>query len=312
MADSGKEAEILRWADKLFYPVSLKGKVPKKDVTNRKLGATAAKVISSHARVRAQIVRTTRRSPEVMVKITNRLGAGKGMAAIRNHLAYISRNGKLELETDTGERLSNKSAVADYSLEIGSMVRGRPIPEVSHRREAFNIILSMPAGTTSEKVREAAREFLKEEFGEKHRYCFTLHTDTDKPHVHACVLAAPLKKGKRLNPRKADLQRWREGFAEQLRNIGIDANATPRRTRGATQKSVTQSGHHIRKRTPRNSRAIADPFEWPKGYKGALDTWRSLAGSLRCSDSEADRKAATQIDKYLAGKDPEVTKKRYP
>lgn len=310
MADSVNEAEIHRLADKLFYPVSLKGKVPKKDVNNRKLGATAAKVISSHARVRAQIVRTTRRSPEVMVKITNRLGAGKGMAAIRNHLAYISRNGKLELETDTGERLSNKSAVADYSLEIGSLVRGRPIPEVSHRREAFNIILSMPAGTPSEKVREAAREFLKEEFGEKHRYCFTLHTDTDKPHVHACVLAAPLKKGKRLNPRKADLQRWREGFAEQLRNIGIDANATPRRTRGATQKAVTQSGHRVRKRISISFREITHPVEWPKVYKGALDAWKKLAQSLHRSDTEADRKAAAQIDQYLAGKTPEVAKKR--
>lgn len=310
MSDSENEVEVRRWADKLFYPVSLKGKVPKRDTTSRKLGAATAKAITSHARVRAQIARTTRRSSEVMVKITNRLGAGKGMAAIRNHLAYISRNGKLELETDTGERLSDRSSIADYSLEIGSLIRGRPIPEISHRREAFNIIFSMPAGTPSEKVREAAREFLKEEFGDRHRYCFTLHTDTDKPHVHACVLAAPLKKGKRLNPRKGDLQRWREGFAEQLREVGIDANATPRRTRGATHKSVTQSGHHIRKRTPRDFRAIADSFEWPKGYKGACDTWRSLAGSLRCSDSEADRKAATQIDQYLAGKDPEVTKKR--
>lgn len=302
--------DIRRWAEKLFYPVSLKGKVPRKDATSKKLGAAAAKAISSQARVRAQIARTTRRSPEVMVKITNRLGAGKGMAAIRNHLTYISRNGKLDLETDTGERLADKAAIADYANELKYQVRGRPIQEVSQRREAFNIILSMPAGTPQEKVREAAREFLEEEFGDKHRYCFTLHTDTDKPHVHACVQAAPVRKGKRLNPRKADLQRWREGFAEQLRHIGIDANATPRRTRGATGKSISQSGHHVRKKQLILFRVIEQPVSWPKVYKGAMDAWQRLARSMKQSESAQDRNVAAEIERFVSGRGPETPKKR--
>ena len=310
MADADKEAEILHWAEKLFYPVSLKGKAPKKDIASRNLGKTAVKVLSSHARVRAQIIRTTRRSPEVMVKITNRLGAGKGMVAIRNHLSYISRNGKLELETDTGERLSGSDAIADYSEELKRHIRGSPIAEVSHRREAFNIILSMPAGTPSDKVHEAASHFLKDEFGDRHRYCFTLHTDTDKPHVHACVLAAPLRKGKRLNPRKADLQRWREGFAEQLRNIGIDANATPRRTRGETRKPISQSGHHIRREKPIQFSKIHTSEEWPKVYKVARDAWLRLAKSMRHSSSEADLKITTEIERFVAGKNPDKPKKR--
>jgi hypothetical protein len=32
--------------------------------------------------------------------------------------------------------------------------------------------------------------------------------------------------GKRLNPRKADLHRWRETFAEKLRAWGVEAEAT--------------------------------------------------------------------------------------
>lgn len=310
MADSEKDPEIRLWAEKLFYPISLKGKVPKKDATSRKLGATAVKALTSHARVRAQITRTTRRSPEVMVKITNRLGAGKGMAAIRNHLAYISRNGKLELETETGERLSDKSTIADFSEELKTHIRGIPIPEVSHRREAFNIILSMPAGTPPEKVREAAREFLQDEFGDRHRYCFTLHTDTDKPHVHACVLASALNKGKRLNPRKADLQRWREGFAEQLRNIGIDANATPRRTRWEMRKPTSQSGHHIRRKKPILFRKTDALVEWPKVYKVAQDAWLRLAKSLWQSSSEADRQIAIEIERFVAERNPDNPKKR--
>lgn len=305
-----QEDDIRRWAEKLFYPVSLKGKVPRKDTTSKKLGATAAKAISNQSRVRAQIARTTRRSPEVMVKITNRLGAGKGMAAIRNHLTYITRNGKLELETDTGERLIDKESIADYTNELKHHVRGRPIPDVSNRREAFNIILSMPAGTPPDKVREAAREFLEEEFGGKHRFCFTLHTDTDKPHVHVCVQAAPVRKGKRLNPRKVDLQRWREGFAEQLRNLGIDANATPRRTRGATKPSIRQSGHHVRKRQRLQFTQIRNPVEWPKHYQGALHVWQRLARTLKSSRIESDQTMAQEIDQFVAGNNPRIPRKR--
>ena len=310
MADADKEAEILHWAEKLFYPVSLKGKAPKKDPTSKNLGKTAVKVLSSHARVRAQIVRTTRRSPEVMVKITNRLGAGKGMVAIRNHLSYISRNGKLELETDTGERLPGRNAIADYSEELKRQIRGSPIPEVSNRREAFNIILSMPAGTPPDKVQEAAREFLKEEFGDRHRYCFTLHTDTDKPHVHACVLAAPLRKGKRLNPRKADLQRWREGFAEQLRNSGIDANATPRRSRGATNQTQRQATHHARKGQPLEFVHVANPVKWPRVYNSELAAWDRLARAMKDAPMQSDRDAAIDIEDFISGRQPIVSRKR--
>ena len=304
------EDEIAHWAEKLFYPVSLKGKVPKKDTTSRKLGATSVKAFTAHARVRAQIARTTRRTPEVMVKITNRLGAGKGMAAIRNHLSYISRNGKLDLETDTGERLIDKEAIAEYAHELKYQVRGRALPEVSHRREAFNIILSMPVGTPPDKVREAARAFLEAEFGGQHRYCFTLHTDTDKPHVHACVLAAPLTKSKRLNPRKADLQRWREGFADQLRHAGIDANATPRRTRGATGKSISQSGHHFRRKQPFLYQILEQTVVWPNVYKDTRDAWQRLARSMKQSSSAQDQQLAADIERFVSGKEPDVPKKR--
>ena len=291
--------QVAYWAEKLFYPVSLKGKVPKNDTISKKLGASTVKAFTSGARIRAQIARTTQRTPEVMVKITNRLGAGKGMAAIREHLSYISRNGKLELETDTGELISDKLSIMEYSHEWKAQVRGKTIPEVSKRREAFNIILSMPAGTPEKAVKDAARAFLEEEFGGKHRYCFTLHTDTDKPHVHACVLAAPVIKGKRLNPRKPDLQRWREGFAEQLRDIGIDANATPRRTRGVTQPTLKQAGHHVRKRQSMTFRHMDHNVAWSKDCNVAIDAWKRLANALRETQSDSNDKTAKLIEKFI-------------
>ena len=310
MSSFDREDEIRRWAEKLFYPVSLKGKVPKKDTTSRKIGSSAAKALLGHARIRAQIARTTRRSPEVMVKITNRLGAGKGMEAIRNHMTYISRNGKLELATDTGERLTDKEGLTSFATELKTHVRGQPIPEISKRREAFNIILSMPAGTPADQVREAAKIFLDQEFGNKHRYCFALHTDTDKPHVHACVIAAPVRKGKRLNPRKADLQRWREGFAEELRELGIDANATPCWARGNTQRSISQSVHHAKKRKPTKFIEITNQVEWPRVYKTALTAWQEIAKALSRNNTKVDRDAATQIEEFIKGKKHEIPRMR--
>jgi hypothetical protein len=58
-----------------------------------------------------------------------------------------------------------------------------------------------------------------------------LHDHQANPHVHLSVRAES-KNGRRLNPRKADLQRWREMFAERLRGWGIDAEASRQATRG--------------------------------------------------------------------------------
>ena len=58
-----------------------------------------------------------------------------------------------------------------------------------------------------------------------------LHERQDNPHVHLSVRAES-KHSKRLNPRKADLHRWREMFAEKLQGRGIDAEATRQASRG--------------------------------------------------------------------------------
>ena len=55
-------------------------------------------------------------------------------------------------------------------------------------------------------------------------------------HVHLAVKAVD-PDGARLNPRKTDLQHWRETFAEKLREQSIDANPTPRKARGVAQKA---------------------------------------------------------------------------
>ncbi len=61
----------------------------------------------------------------------------------------------------------------------------------------------------------------------------TLHTDQPQPHVHLVVKAVS-EQGARLNIRKATLREWRRDFAANLRELGIEVNATERAVRGVS------------------------------------------------------------------------------
>jgi type IV secretory pathway VirD2 relaxase len=176
-----------------------------------------------------------RKAPEVMVKVT---GGGKNIGRIRAHFDYISRNGRIQLENENGETINGREAIHD-ELKIWEMSYGGIPKEGDKRREVFNIMLSMPPGTNRDSVTIAVRNFASERFG-THQYVMATHSDEKHPHVHLCVKAVS-KEGVRLNPRKADLQHWREHFADKLRGEGIAANATPRRVRGVVRKGEKQA-----------------------------------------------------------------------
>ena len=85
--------------------------------------------------------------------------------------------------------------------------------------------------------------------GDNHDYLMALHTDTPRPHVHLTVQAEGVDR-KRFDPRREDLFRFREAFAEALRSRGVEAEATPRYTRGqgraGTSMALTQLRARIR------------------------------------------------------------------
>jgi hypothetical protein len=183
----------------------------------------------------AQIARTVRRAPEVMVKVSGGANTTKGVAA---HFSYIGRQGELEIETDDGERLQGKNVAAqlveDWDLDLDALLDNRLNWERGGRRNpklVHNIILSMPSNTPPARLLAASRDFAREEFGLKHRYAMVLHTDQAHPHVHL-VVSAHDTEDHRLNISKAHLRRWREQFARHLRNHGIEANATAAQLRG--------------------------------------------------------------------------------
>jgi hypothetical protein len=185
------------------------------------------------------IARTARKASEVIVKIS---GGGRNMKHIKAHFDYISRNGEVELEDENGDRHLGREAVSEVR---DAWAKGRIgiSDESEKRKEAFNIVLSMPPGTDRQGVKAAVRNFAQERFS-AHQYAFAAHDDEEHPHIHLAVKAVD-RHGVRMNPRKHDLQLWREQFAEKLREQGIEANATTRRARGIVQKSEKQAVRHM-------------------------------------------------------------------
>jgi hypothetical protein len=59
--------------------------------------------------------------------------------------------------------------------------------------------------------------------------------DRDHPHVHLTI-ARRDQDGRRFHPNRDDLFRYRQRFAQKLRDRGIEANATPSRARGIDPK----------------------------------------------------------------------------
>ena len=208
------------------------GKVRRKSNNTQKLLTDAKRIVSkSKGGAGAQ--------PEVMVKVT---GFGKGGGHATAHLTYISRHGKLEIETDRGEIIKGRAGVlalaGEWAEDFGDTKSRKA------KRDTIHIVLSMANGTDAESVRSAVRAFAKETFGKNHEYAFALHTDQDHPHCHLTVKYRGFD-GKTVKSDKDDLQRWRETFATHLRKLGVDAAATPRVVRGVVRKSEAQVLRHI-------------------------------------------------------------------
>ncbi|MCC7288344.1 MAG: relaxase/mobilization nuclease domain-containing protein [Burkholderiaceae bacterium] len=277
---------LVEWGERLFYPGNRRV-TPAAQVRLRlPLGQRAAAI-------RQRIRNTLRRSPQVMVKVT---GGGRGMGAIAAHFRYISKGGRLQMEDDRGVTREGREAVAELAEQW--RYAGSLIPQQSERREAFNIVLSMPHGTDPQFVLRAARDFAKAELAD-HRYVMVLHEHQANPHVHLSVRAES-RHGKRLNPRKADLHRWRETFAEKLRSYGLRANATRQITRGELhpQRELWQTW-------ARDEGRLRRPLPGPEPAKGgappklSVEAWARMGRALAESATSDDRELAQAITRYF-------------
>jgi hypothetical protein len=242
--------------------------------------------------VRREVRLAAKRAPQVMVKVT---GGGRGMAVIRAHMNYIDREGD-GLIDQGGERHQGCEARREIARQWAR--EGTPIPERSDRREAFNIMWSMPAGTDSRKLLAAVQALAARQFA-GHKYVMALHTHQANPHVHLLVRAES-DLGVRLNPRKADLHEWRMEFAAELRQRGIAAAASRQAARGVVKnypniwQVKAQGEGRLRNQRPshKDSQVARDT------RADALRAWNGVAGALAQSYKVEDRELAKQVSEF--------------
>lgn len=285
---------LIQWGDRLFYPgnrmVNVKSQ-PMLDAGSKRQRAAAIR-----QRIEATVVR---RAPQVMVKVT---GGGRCMQSIAAHFRYISKNGRLEIEDERGEILRGRYAVHEIAEDWrfgGSLIDD--VAEPGRRREAFNIMLSMPRGTDPLIVQRAAREFAQAELAD-HKYVMVLHDHQANPHVHISVRAES-KHGKRLNPRKTDLHWWRETFAEKLRGYGLEAEATRQATRGSSrnpealwQLKAREDGRLRSRRLDRIDGAKANATR-----RDVSEAWRHIGLALAGSGVAADVQLSRSVTTFVRG-----------
>jgi Relaxase/Mobilisation nuclease domain len=277
----------------------------------------------------AQVARTVRRTPEVMVKVLSR--GGRDLKAVGRHLDYLRLRdeGELGLETDDGQRLTGDTVTQDllesWDLDLEEQrrcsdldARGGGSTKLVHK-----LLFSMPAGTPPDKVLAAVKNFAREEFGLKHRYAMVLHTDEPHPHVHM-LLKAVSERGERLHIRKATLRAWRREFARHLRELGVPANATERAVRGATRidkkDGVYRAGlrgdsKHIRTRTEAVARELSagtlrvEPgaAQLATTRRAVQFTWHKVSDALA---HDGQRALASEVRRFVKQMPAPLTEKQ--
>lgn len=286
MSCQSSDVVVAQWGERLLYPDN---RIVKAAPTPRLETMIRRKAAVIRKRIEAIVVR---RAPQAMVKI---VGGGRGMRAIKAQLRYITRNGSLEMEDDRGVQSRGKSAIDDIAFQW--RCGGSLIEDVSHRKEALYVTLSMPHGTDPALVLKAARAFARAELPEN-QYVMVLHEHQANPHVHMAVRAQS-KSGRRLNP-WSDRHRWRETFAQKLRYFGVDAEATPQTTRGEYRRFrspwLVQEAEH-RKASDGTS---ADTRRLNlKKHAEAMQCWSQIMRALAGSDRPEDRTLAQHIAVYI-------------
>ncbi|HYM48437.1 MAG TPA: relaxase/mobilization nuclease domain-containing protein, partial [Burkholderiaceae bacterium] len=180
-----------------------------------------------------------------------------------------------------------------------------------------NIVVSAPRGTSPDVVRNAARAFAQDAFAGQ-RFVFVLHEDKQHPHVHFAV--ALKGKTKKLDPRKQDLYRWRELWAQKARDHGIELACSPRAARGVGRKGQKLPIYHLQRRgvTPEVTRlAVKDAAEtesetpWEQfsrarngverhGYRQAAIDLRAAAQTASPPSRAKLDAAANELDQFAA------------
>jgi hypothetical protein len=268
--------------------------------------------------VRQHVKTIVSKHPEVMVKIT---GSNPSMAGFMRSVDYISRSGKYKHKGEESLELEDERGEIYRGLEGREMLRrawtmaGPSIPQESGvapgadpksaPRQVLKIIYSMPAHVGRDQVSAAAKAAIKETFG-RHQWVIAHHADTDNQHTHLLIKMVDLD-GKRMNPRKADLQDWRLSFAKQLNARGIEAAATKRSVRLKREKGVSHAVRELRARgqvPERDKTAQPQAAAVSKAQEKearVLNAYAGIAQALGASALASDRELGRSLEQALKG-----------
>jgi hypothetical protein len=240
---------------------------------------------------KAALVRSLRiaqRRPQAILKITR---YGRGGHKIIGHAHYVRRHGELALEDEAGNVVDEPAAIrrrVRQWVEAAGAGMEEPGEETKRkRRVTAHFVLDAGAAAKPEKLSQAAREFLAERFGrDGHEYWFVRHDDTRQPHVHV-ILNLQNGEGRRLHTGVAEVQAWREQFAETARRHGIEVDASRAWERG---KAPARSRGYVRHGAPK-------PARWTREQvrRGLAARRQRLLSDAALASARGDRKQAAAL-----------------
>lgn len=249
----------------------------------------------SKADVSARLKAVAKGGRQVMVKITP--GKNHTLKAVRKHLEYIGQDGEGIVYDQDGREYVGKAVLDDLAWAWEHV--GPKMPDQTDTRLAFNIVFSMPEGTDERAVFAAVNAMAKAEFA-GHQWAMGQHFDQPHVHCHVSVKAEGMN-GLRLNPRKEDLQRWRERFAHELRERGVEAEATRRASRMHQQRlnkpwAVTRLEERGQATNPVPMEAKATRVQrWKDTEKRTASSYDLIIEALQRSSDAADRILAKEL-----------------
>lgn len=128
----------------------------------------------------ARQLRIAQHRPQAILKITR---YGHGGNKIIGHAHYIQRHGRLALEDENGETITQprelRERVKLWVEQAGARMEEPAADRQRKRRVTAHFILDAGADARPEALSKTAREFLAERFGKDgHEYFFVRHDDT--------------------------------------------------------------------------------------------------------------------------------------
>jgi hypothetical protein len=165
-------------------------------------------------------------------------GYGNGTDYGTSHVRSLVAAHKGEVRDEQGRMITDAKQAGDLvQLEWRDQLHSRKPRDVMH------LILSARAGTDTAAFRNAARDFLGQQFA-GHRYVFSLHDPGSdpkaeaeggkRPHVHVhAIVAMRSDGGERVETAIAAFRQWRLTMAEKARAHGINMEMTDRRDRAS-------------------------------------------------------------------------------